>query len=336
MVPRPVTRLRLGARSPDLLEADRESSVIDFLAEIPTWVRAVVPTLTAVVGLGTAVTAASRGTVLRKRAEVLRAEIEAASRPHDKEVLQSLHRDVTADIVALLAVPARLRIIALALYLGALALALITGFGLGVWFLVMGGLLTLGDLSPREIGIFIGLLAVLSLLLLASGSSAWLKTGLERIRVAAAYRQGRDVDRKLLKDHRLFPKAEFLEGARESELVTGRGMRWNFRIQVVALSLLPWFLLLLSGSQFAVARNWMALLQWVLSIVFILLVALSSSVGIARAGFSPALIRDEWAHPRPPSPADQIQNEIAAAQRDATSRQHRRWKLPKRSNPRQP
>ena len=283
------------------------------ISDVPpeVWVAAV----SALAAVVTVVAALSKGARLRHRAEMLRNEMAVSTVPHDRAVLLSLHREAMAQIVARLAVrPWRLCVV-LILYLLGLPMATFAAS----WSAVE----VRAHLDPDWNGVhaahvpwpILALLITLALLLLLVGTSELLKCRIERVRVEKLYLDGRDVDRSLLKARGLRPSAEDLAWAMDGTISSGRRARRRMGFEVWWLSLIPWVLMLCAGFLLPGGSDPAAVAQAFSMMMLILILGLPVSKSAVLTNFDRTPVLDDWVHPRPPSPAEQIRTEIEMAQR---------------------
>jgi hypothetical protein len=161
-------------------------------------------------------------------------------------------------------------------------------------------------------------LALLSFFMLVAGIGDWLKSGLERLRVATFYLKGKGIDRRILTYPGVVPSAALLEDVKVGRRSTGRGVRRHLQMDIVALALSPWYLLTYSGAAFYATGNWLTVLQGAFGAGLFVALILPQALMLVRGGFAFEFVPDDWVHPRPPAPAEQIQAEIEAAQQSVS------------------
>lgn len=289
----------------------------------------VISAVSATVATATALAALTKGARLRRQSAIIRDELAAATGTYDRAVLQSLHREVTAQMIALMAVPAWRMGQLLVLYLLGLPAALLAGVGIGMASRpLVGGGAQANQYHLEELVLVVGLTMV-SLMMLLFGMAWFLKAQLERSRIKRLYLDGRDLDRKLFLTPGLIPSAERPSWAVHDRDPPKSRLRRRMWWTVTSTSLLPWLLMLsvglfiarpdAEGADAAIARSMAAT-------VLIVLVALPTAKDSVQYKHVLSPTVDDWVHPRPPSPTNQIQAEIASARRAGPPhRCRRRW-----------
>ncbi|MEX5236018.1 hypothetical protein [Kocuria arenosa] len=289
--------------------------------QIGTAIAASVPIVASVVGILTALVSFTKEARLKRRAEMLRAEIGAASLPHDVAILQSLHRATTARIVAHTAVPASRSFGLVVMLLFVMVFPLIAGyFGGAALFFFRAGVLDHGSDEARDWFTSSAVTSAGSLLItyfLKDVILELFKTSLERPRLEALYLSGQDLNRSMSRSLK-FPSVESLEPLSDHAKNTAVRIRRRLLVTVWAATLCLGLLPLLYGFTLAGMLSGQQ--------VDIALLNVTSAVALAAGLFflflTPGLIvsgrgpePDEWLHPRPLSPAEQIRTEIETAQR---------------------
>lgn len=260
-------------------------------------VASVIAVIGSLLGVIAAIEALTAGARLRRRAELLRAEIAAADRERDKAVLQSLHRETVAQLVAMQGVPTLSFLIGGGFLYGGLTFAYYVGSLLIVEMKVrQAALLQPWTGYPLAlVGLIVGAGVILSL-----DVSNMVVRAIERRRTVLQYLNGQDLDRWVRRHkHRIFSPedAAFFTPEKKS----AHQMTYSVYMLVIGLSTGLTCLAALLGTISADGA-----LELYKSMTFspfgilISLIALSLCFGVPSAIEIHRQTRPEWVHPRPP------------------------------------
>lgn len=259
-------------------------------------IAALIAAIAALAGAVGAVSVVTQSTRLRHRTEMLRAEIDASPIPHDRAILESIHRDTTATIVAHLAVPTYKLFIRGVRFLIGVFLAIFAGVSLG--FLLTTGAENLAAQNmetPLSVLALPFLILVLSLSFLWGGFEGLLKSVLERRRVAVLYLRGQDIDTRLLNSRGRVP-VDVLEAIAAG---TAKNRKYfNVRLRFMQLSLAT----PLGTSLFIAGLNLYTRDNPALALQAIVVAVMAAgfvpvSADFIRDGFSHREV-EPWVHPR--------------------------------------
>lgn len=301
--------------------------------QIGAAVAAGVPLAGTVVGMVVALVNWTKEARLKRRAEMLRAEIATATLPNDTAVLHSLHRSTTARIVAHAAVPTSKMAGQALVILCAMMFPLAAGFlGTIALGLYVSGVPNI-DAGAQRTWMFIAAAGALAGLIYTAGLRLpiveLLKLNLERRRMEALYLSGRGLDRSMSRSSGL-PSVDSLEPLSDHAKNTAVRIRRRLRVVTWGATLMFGILalcygVLLAGVLLDLEVNTLVLLYFTPLVLIFLFVDLIIMVPVIANGLNAG--PDEWIHPRPPSTEQQIQAESASVHRPKTPlrRTRGRW-----------